>query len=103
MSSRSDRGLSATSEQGFLHDTAIERRVDGDDRAGGFLPGPGPGNGDRQVQKPGRRKNRGDRATDCQAMDHLDVLCNRIGPRLTGSDNLTLNWETPAEQPKSKP
>lgn len=41
--------------------------------------------------------------TDCQAMDHLDVLCNRIGPRLTGSDNLTLNWETPAEQPKSKP
>jgi len=26
---------------------------------------------------------------DCQAMDHLDVLCNRIGPRLTGSDNLT--------------
>jgi hypothetical protein len=22
-------------------------------------------------------------------MDHLDVLCNRIGPRLTGSDNLT--------------
>jgi carboxypeptidase Q len=26
---------------------------------------------------------------DSQAMDHLDVLCNRIGPRLTGSDNLT--------------
>jgi carboxypeptidase Q len=26
---------------------------------------------------------------ECQAMDHLDVLCNRIGPRLTGSDNLT--------------
>jgi hypothetical protein len=25
---------------------------------------------------------------DCQVMDHLDVLCNRIGPRLTGSDNL---------------
>ena len=24
-----------------------------------------------------------------QVMDHLDVLCNRIGPRLTGSDNLT--------------
>jgi carboxypeptidase Q len=24
-----------------------------------------------------------------QAMDHLDILCNRIGPRLTGSDNLT--------------
>ena len=26
---------------------------------------------------------------DSQVMDHLDVLCNRIGPRLTGSDNLT--------------
>ena len=26
---------------------------------------------------------------DGQVMDHLDVLCNRIGPRLTGSDNLT--------------
>ena len=26
---------------------------------------------------------------ECQVMDHLDVLCNRIGPRLTGSDNLT--------------
>jgi carboxypeptidase Q len=26
---------------------------------------------------------------DSQSMDHLDVLCNRIGPRLTGSDNLT--------------
>jgi carboxypeptidase Q len=26
---------------------------------------------------------------DNQVMDHLDVLCNRIGPRLTGSDNLT--------------
>jgi carboxypeptidase Q len=26
---------------------------------------------------------------DCQVMDHLDWLCNRIGPRLTGSDNLT--------------
>ncbi len=26
---------------------------------------------------------------ECRAMDHLDVLCNRIGPRLTGSDNLT--------------
>jgi hypothetical protein len=25
----------------------------------------------------------------CQVMDHLDVLCNQIGPRLTGSDNLT--------------
>ncbi len=25
----------------------------------------------------------------CQVMDHLDVLVNRIGPRLTGSDNLT--------------
>jgi hypothetical protein len=24
-----------------------------------------------------------------QVMEHLDVLCNRIGPRLTGSDNLT--------------
>ncbi len=24
-----------------------------------------------------------------QVMDHLDVLCNRIGPRLTSSDNLT--------------
>jgi hypothetical protein len=24
-----------------------------------------------------------------RVMDHLDVLCNRIGPRLTGSDNLT--------------
>src|SRR4051812_31476548 len=23
-----------------------------------------------------------------QVMDHLDVLCNRIGPRLTGSDDL---------------
>src|SRR5258708_4888018 len=26
---------------------------------------------------------------DCQVMDHLDVLGTRIGPRLTGSDNLT--------------
>ncbi len=26
---------------------------------------------------------------DSQVMDHLDWLCNRIGPRLTGSDNLT--------------
>ena len=26
---------------------------------------------------------------DPQVMDHLDVLCNRIGPRLTSSDNLT--------------
>jgi carboxypeptidase Q len=26
---------------------------------------------------------------DSQVMDHLDVLCNRIGPRLTSSDNLT--------------
>jgi hypothetical protein len=26
---------------------------------------------------------------DCRAMEHLDVLCNRFGPRLTGSDNLT--------------
>src|ERR1017187_4683444 len=26
---------------------------------------------------------------ECQVMDHLDVLVNRIGPRLTGSDNLT--------------
>ncbi len=26
---------------------------------------------------------------ESQVMDHLDVLCNRIGPRLTGSDNLT--------------
>ncbi len=26
---------------------------------------------------------------DSQVMDHLDVLCNRIGARLTGSDNLT--------------
>jgi len=26
---------------------------------------------------------------ECQVMDHLDILCNRIGPRLTGSDNLT--------------
>ena len=26
---------------------------------------------------------------DSQVMEHLDVLCNRIGPRLTGSDNLT--------------
>ncbi len=26
---------------------------------------------------------------ESQAMDHLDVLCNRIGPRLTSSDNLT--------------
>jgi hypothetical protein len=25
---------------------------------------------------------------ESQVMDHLDVLCNRIGPRLTGSDNL---------------
>ncbi len=24
-----------------------------------------------------------------QVMEHLDILCNRIGPRLTGSDNLT--------------
>ncbi len=26
---------------------------------------------------------------ESQVMDHLDFLCNRIGPRLTGSDNLT--------------
>ena len=26
---------------------------------------------------------------ESRVMDHLDVLCNRIGPRLTGSDNLT--------------
>ena len=26
---------------------------------------------------------------DSQVMDHLDILCNRIGPRLTSSDNLT--------------
>lgn len=26
---------------------------------------------------------------ESQVMDHLDWLCNRIGPRLTGSDNLT--------------
>jgi hypothetical protein len=26
---------------------------------------------------------------ESQVMEHLDVLCNRIGPRLTGSDNLT--------------
>jgi hypothetical protein len=26
---------------------------------------------------------------DSQVADHLDALCNRIGPRLTGSDNLT--------------
>ena len=26
---------------------------------------------------------------ESQVMDHLDVLVNRIGPRLTGSDNLT--------------
>ena len=26
---------------------------------------------------------------ESQVMDHLDVLCNRIGPRLTRSDNLT--------------
>ncbi len=26
---------------------------------------------------------------DSQVMDHLDWLCNRMGPRLTGSDNLT--------------
>jgi hypothetical protein len=26
---------------------------------------------------------------DCRVMDHLDVLCNQFGPRLTGSDNLT--------------
>ena len=26
---------------------------------------------------------------ESQVMDHLDALCNRIGPRLTGSDNLT--------------
>src|SRR6266700_6794660 len=25
---------------------------------------------------------------DSQVMDHLDYLCNRIGPRLTSSDNL---------------
>ena len=30
---------------------------------------------------------------DCQAMNHLDVLCNRIGSRLTGSDNLTTACE----------
>ena len=28
-----------------------------------------------------------------QVMDHLDHLCNRIGPRLTGSDNLTVAGE----------
>jgi hypothetical protein len=26
---------------------------------------------------------------EARVMEHLDVLCNRIGPRLTGSDNLT--------------
>lgn len=26
--------------------------------------------------------------SDNRVMDHLDILCNRIGPRLTGSDNL---------------
>ncbi len=26
---------------------------------------------------------------ESRVMEHLDVLCNRIGPRLTGSDNLT--------------
>ena len=35
---------------------------------------------------------------DSHVMDHLDVLCNRIGPRLTGSDNLTSACEWVRDQ-----
>ena len=38
---------------------------------------------------------------DNQVMDHLDVLCNRIGPRLTGSDALTYACEWTRDRFKS--
>ncbi len=38
---------------------------------------------------------------ESQVMDHLDVLCNRIGPRLTGSDNLTNSCEWVRDRLKS--
>ncbi len=46
----------------------------------------------RRARRPGARTSSGSsppRGEGSQVMEHLDVLCNRIGPRLTGSDNLT--------------
>ena len=80
----------AISQRGVRYETVFLGCVLRGDHVVDAVSGRGRNEGRRKGHKRRRRSDRRPRPReDCQVMDHLDVLCNRIGPRLTGSDNLT--------------